>query len=60
MSKQLRLKLEIATKAMHAGKISAQDLEAYRQMLERQEQRNYKNPCTSLNPSVSKAFKSRR
>ena len=52
MSEQLRIKLEIATKAMHAGKISAQDLEAYRQVLERQEQRNYKNPCTSLNLEI--------
>ena len=62
MSEAMRQKLAVAMAAMDSGKISAAELEVIRQTLLREENkiRNYSNPTTSLNPSVSRAFKSRR
>ena len=60
MTEQMIQKLAIAVAAMDARKISAAELDAYRRLLEKHEKNNYENPCSSLNPSVSKAFKSRR
>lgn len=61
MSEQMREKLAIAVAAMDSGKISAAELEMLkRNLLKDDKKEQYKNPCTSLNPSVSKAYKSRR
>ena len=62
MSEAMRQKLAVAMAAMDSGKISAAELEVIRQTLLREENKikNNSNPNTSMNPSVSRAFKSRR